>query len=62
MTKLEIEITIKADEKLLALLNKLVEAAWDLAEVAAPLTGHRIVRRTVDDGEIATGGGTRQYG
>lgn len=42
---MKIEVEIKVAPELKELLEQLVEAIWDLAEVAAPMTGHKIKRR-----------------
>jgi len=41
---MKIEIIVRLEPELQALLKKFIEAMWDLAEVVAPLTGHKVRR------------------
>lgn len=42
---MQIDITVKLAPELAALITRLIEAIWDLAEVIAPLTGYKVVRK-----------------
>lgn len=42
---MQIEVVIKLDPELEKLLRLLLEAIWDLAEIAGILTGYKVVRK-----------------